>query len=67
MKNMSCSNCEHAKWSEYYRAYYCEHPRCKIVSIFKGITHPRYCPIDPKGKYRKLYSRSIMVKIKPEI
>ena len=63
MKNISCYDCEHAKWSEYYRAYACQHPKCIGTPIFNGITHPRSCPRDPKGKYREIYSHSITVEI----
>lgn len=53
-KDIKCANCEHRKWSEYYRAWNCKHPNCKDVTIFKGSTHPRCCPlVNPKGYYSR--------------
>ena len=53
-KKIKCSECDHSKWSEYFRAFTCEHPGCKDVPIFKGSTHPRCCPlVNPKGHYHR--------------
>lgn len=52
-KEIKCSKCEYSKWSDYFQAFTCEHPKCKDVPIFKGKTHPRCCPlVNPKGHYR---------------